>query len=120
MYDDEREQIILRANISTCGYSCIVIISVIIFESITVILGLLNGSKRYPEGMSLIGSCNAAISAACHSLEENIDASLLSVLWGAVNKGQKIGHCCFTSFDASPPIKGEVYAEVKYKIGEGQ
>lgn len=79
IYDEERKTIISGA-ISTCGYSCIAIISVIILGSITVILGLLNGSKKYQEGMPLIKSCNAAISAACHPPEEDIDASLLPVL----------------------------------------
>ena len=114
-YDDDAEGLITT---STCGYSCIAIISVIILGSITVILGLLMGSRKYKEGMPLVGSCSAAISAACHPPEEDVDASLLPVLWGAVNSDQKVGHCCFTSFDVSPPIEGEDYAGEEEKLGE--
>ena len=115
IYDEERKTII-SGGILTCGYSCIAIISVIILGSITVIFGLLSGSRKYQEGIPLIGSCSAAISAACHPLEEDIDANLRPVLWGAVDKGQEIGHCCFTSFDASLPVKGKAYAGKREKI----
>lgn len=114
-YDNELEG--TKKTTSTGGYSCIAIISVIILGSITVILGILMGSRKYKEGMPLIGSCSAAISAACHPPEEDVDASLLP-LWGAVDSDQKIGHCCFTSFDTWPPIEDEVYAGWEVELSE--
>lgn len=107
---DHDNQEVLGGSISTCGYSCIAIFSVIILGSIVVLLGLLNGSRKY-EGMPLVGSCSAAISAACHPPKEDVNAAYLPVLWGAVDvKGEEVGHCCFTSFDVSPPVKGRAYA----------
>lgn len=97
---------------STIGYSCIAIISVIIVGAIIVTLGILNGFRRYRPGIPLVGSCSAAISAACHAPREDDDATL-PVLWGAVSHSQEdgtVGHCCFTSFSTSPPMEGEFYA----------
>ena len=98
------------ASISTCGYSPIAIITVIILGSIMVLLGILNGFRRYKAGMPLIGSCSAAISAACHAMKKDPDAALLRVMWGAVETQGAVGHCCFSSFDVSPPVDGEAYA----------
>ncbi|CAD6588975.1 MAG: hypothetical protein ASARMPRED_003851 [Alectoria sarmentosa] len=102
-----------RKSISTVGYSCIAIITVIILGVIVVALGILNGFRRYRPVMPLVGSCSAAISAACHRPREDIDAATLPVLWGAVSGQEEcaVGHCCFTSFEASPPVKGKAYAD---------
>jgi hypothetical protein len=100
----------VNESISTAGYSCIAIISAIILGSIIVLFGILTGLRSYKEGMPLVGSSSAAISAACHRLRNDPDASTLSVLWGAVEKTGAVGHCCFSSLDVSPPVEGEVYA----------
>ena len=97
------------------GYSCIAIITVIILGAIVIALGILNGFRKYKPGMPLVGSCSAAISAACHRPRQDVDAATQPVLWGAVVSGQgeqenTIGHVCFTSFEASPPVEGEAYA----------
>lgn len=65
--------------------------------------------------MPLIGSCSAAISAACHPLQNDPDASLLPVMWGAVavESEDAVGHCCFSSLEVSPPVDGKVYAGLK-------
>ena len=99
-------------SLSTVGYSCVAIITVIILGAIVIVIGILNGFRKYRPGMPLVGSCSAAISAACHRPKEDIDAATLPVLWGAVNGREEgaVGHCCFTSFEASPPVKGESYA----------
>lgn len=101
-----------RESISTVGYSCIAIITVIVLGVIVVALGILNGFRRYRPVMPLVGSCSAAISAACHRPREDIDAATLPVLWGAVSGQEEcaVGHCCFTSFEASPPVEGKAYA----------
>ena len=94
------------------GYSCIAIITVIILGTIVVALGILNGFRKYRPGMPLVGSCSAPISAACHQPREDIDAATLSLLWGTVGGQDEgaVGHCCFTSFEASPPVEGNFYA----------
>lgn len=99
-------------SISTCGYSNIALITVILLGSIVVILGVVNGFRQYPAGMPLVGSCSAAISAACHPPKADFDAAVLPVMWGAVPTTEETGHCCMTSFEVMPPVREESYADV--------
>lgn len=96
-------------SLPAIGYSCIAIITIILVGAVLILLGLLNGF-RWHQGMPLAGSCSAAISAACHRPEEDIDAATKPVMWGVVSSENGVGHCCFTSFEVSPPIHGELYA----------
>ena len=96
--------------ISSLGYSCIAIITVITLGGIVVLIGILYGFKRYKPGVPLVGSCSAAISAACHRPNEDVDAPFKPVMWGAVESSNPIGHCCFTSFEVTKPVKGQAYA----------
>ncbi|KAL8916213.1 MAG: hypothetical protein Q9208_008642 [Pyrenodesmia sp. 3 TL-2023] len=109
-----------RYSVSTCGYSCIAIISVIFVSTTTLVAGIANGFRKYPAGMTLAGSNSAAISAACHAPAEDVSASVLPVKWGAVWTEGKIGHCCFTSFEVTPPVVGEFYAGLGANRGEGR
>ena len=43
-------------------------------------------------------------------MKDDPDAALLPVMWGAVESNGPVGHCCFSSFDVSPPIEDKVYA----------
>lgn len=103
-------------GISTCGYSPIALIFVIILGSIVVLLGIANGFRKARGGMPLAGSCSAAISAACHPPETDVDASLKRVMWGVVaeesfkHRGESVGHCSFTSFKVEAPTVGKLYA----------
>lgn len=72
------------ADISTCGYSPMAMIFVIILGSIIVLLGICFGFRKSRGGMPLAGSCSAAISAACHPPEADVNASLKRVMWGVV------------------------------------
>ena len=104
------------AGISTCGYSPMAMIFAIILGSIVVLLGIFNGCRKARGGMSLAGSCSAAISAACHPPEIDVDASLKRVIWGVVDHesfkhlDESVGHCSFTSFNVEAPIVGKWYA----------
>ena len=100
-------------SISTCGYSPIAIITVIIVGSLIVLLGIANGFRRYKPGMPLVGSCSAAISAACHRPEGDADAHLKPVMWGVVadpSPENAVGHCTFTSYSVEKPVDGRLYA----------
>ena len=101
-----------QASLSTVGYSCIGIITVIVLGMMVIAIGILNGFRKYRPGMPLVGSCSAAITAACHQPREDIDAATLPVRWGAVSGQEEaeVGHCCFTSFEISQPIEGKFYA----------
>ena len=103
-------------DISTCGYSPMALIAVIILGSIVVLLGICFGFRKSRGGMPLAGSCSAAISAACHPLETDVDASMKRVMWGVVAEDcfqyerESVGHCSFTSSKVEAPVVGQCYA----------
>jgi hypothetical protein len=99
-------------SISAVGYSCIAILFAIIVGSVAVLGGILNGFRRYPSGIPLVGSCSAAISAACHQPGDDSSASQLLLKWGAMDAdtNAEIGHCCLSSFEVTDPVKGSLYA----------
>ena len=98
------------SSVSTVGCSCMAIITVICASGIVVFIGILNGFRRYKPGMPLVGSNSAAISVACHRPNEDLDAAYKPVMWGAVKTDGAVGHCCFTSFEVTKPLEGELYA----------
>lgn len=106
----------IGVGVSTCGYSPIAIIFVIILGSIIVLVGIANGFRKVSADMPLAGSCSAAISAACHPPKADVGASLKRVMWGVVAEGnpndsvESVGHCSFTSFKVEAPIVGRKYA----------
>ena len=101
---------------STCGYSLMAMIFVIILGSVIVLLGICFGFRKSRGGMPLAGSCSAAISAACHPPEADVNASLKRVMWGVVAgdsfqyEGECVGHCSFTSSKVEAPVVGKYYA----------
>ena len=98
------------SSISTVGYLCISIITVIILGAVITLVGVLIGFRRHQDMPPLAGSCSVVISAACHRPEEDVDAAIKPVMWGAVSLEDGVGHCCFTSLEVSPPVQGERYA----------
>ncbi|KAH6865739.1 hypothetical protein BKA58DRAFT_461727 [Alternaria rosae] len=104
-------------EISTCGYYPVAIILTTVV-GFTIVAGAFVISRFWClAGIPLASSCPAAISAACHALSEDVNASLLPVQWDAVTHGkagedgeEPIGHCCFTSFPVEMPIPGRLYA----------
>lgn len=104
-------------RISTCGFSPVAIILCTVLGTVIAIGGFAIGRFRYAPGMSVAGSCSAAISAACHPLPEDTEASVLPVQWGAVTHGERhmdgklpVGHCTFSSFPVEQPRRGCFYA----------
>ena len=103
-------------GISTCGYSPMAIIFVIVLGFIVVLVGIANGFRKVKGGMPFAGSCSAAISAACHPPKADVNASSKRVKWGVVaernpnDPDSSVGHCSFTSFKVETPIVGRRYA----------
>jgi hypothetical protein len=108
---DEAGELDEGNSISTVGYSCIAIFCALILGSLAVLGGIANGFRKYDDGIPLVGSCSAAISAACHRLSEDSMAHLKPVKWGVVegNRG-RVGHCSFSSFEVERPVTGRLYA----------
>lgn len=97
-------------DITTCGYSPIATLFVIIvgITMLAVAFGL--GFRRYPAGIPLASSCSAAISAACHPPSDDVDAAVLPVQWGVIEAASDgVGHCSFTSHEVTAPVKGRLY-----------
>ena len=105
------------------GYSAMAVIVLLVIGFITIIAGVLMGFRRYRGGMPLVGSCSAAISAACHQPKEDVDVADLPLMWGVVGEdatnteynrdevnSEAPGHCCFTSLPISRPKEGRMYA----------
>ncbi len=100
-------------NISTLGYSSIAIIFVLVVASTMLLVQITMGFRRFNPGIPHASSCSAAISAACHAPADDVHAPLLPVMWGVVEEGGNgVGHCCFTSYEVTPPVKGRLYAGV--------
>ena len=91
--------------ITTIEYSLIAVITVIIVESVMIIEEIASGSRVYDADMPLAGSCSAAISAACHSTQQDEDMSMLPVKWSAEkNVPRSISHYSFSSFEVDSPV----------------
>lgn len=106
---------------TSCGYSPIAIITVIPIGIILLLLVVLTGFRRCEKGgIPFAGSSSAAISAACHPPEKDVDATLLPVMWDEVKSQDSelaMGHCCFTSFAVSTPVEGNMYAMCGMTLG---
>ncbi|KAE8148804.1 hypothetical protein BDV25DRAFT_168224 [Aspergillus avenaceus] len=98
------------AGIMTCGYSPIAMVLTLTLAGLSFIaLGAI-GARRYRSNMPLSGGCSAALSAACHPPEGDVDAALKPVMWGVVGGLGGYGHCSFTSWEVGEPVKGDLYA----------
>ena len=59
------------APISTVGYSCIAIIFVLTLGILALLAAVGLGYRRFAAETTAVSSCSAAISAACHVLDED-------------------------------------------------
>lgn len=99
-------------SITSCGWSPVAIVCVIIFG--TVLTGILVGvgAHRLSSGMPVAGSCSLAMAAACHPVPYEPDAWMKRVTWG-VSAGERGDdwHCSFTSRpDVEYPSTQHVYS----------
>jgi hypothetical protein len=97
----------------TCGYSPIAIIFVIIVAVLMAAFAVFTGCKRFRSGMPVVGSCSAAISAACHpvpGLEKMVEADA-PLQWGVMGvSAEGLAHCGFSSCQVEPPEDNVLYA----------
>ena len=56
-----------------------------------------------------MGSCSAAISAACHPLADGSDVATVPIKWGVVDVDEGVGHCALSGRHVSPPIPWRLY-----------
>ena len=94
---------------STCGYSPIAMVFVIIFGSLLILFGLVLGFRTYKPGIPLVGSCSKKISAACHIPENELELHPEQgpLQWGIIpGVFDKNGnpHCSFSSNRVIKPL----------------
>jgi hypothetical protein len=104
----------IEDGLTTCGYSPIAMLAVLIVGLLMLLVLLGFGYIPYKTGMPLAGSSSLAISAACHPEEDpgtGEDAlSRQKLQWGVVSTGLNgVGHCAFSSKEVGPPLDGRVY-----------
>lgn len=103
-------------TVSTCGFSPIAMLFVLIVGTLFLLAGTALGFRKYKGIIPNAGSCSAAISAACHPPEGDDKASRKALMWGEVSSEtdheprQRAGHASFTSFQVEPPVEGRWYA----------
>lgn len=100
-------------QIASCGFSPIAMIITIGLGSGIVLATFLIGRRRYTGGIPLVGSCSAAISAACHRPDWDQNAALCAVRYGVIpgiGGHGGVGHCSFTSGEVEAPLKDTLYA----------
>ena len=101
------------STITTCGYSPLAMIFLIILGVFMILAAILTGLKSHKPGIPLVRSNSALISAACHILGDEPDAALYPVQWGVVRTPDHeggVGHCSFSSKHVTSPEPGAYYA----------
>ena len=96
------------------GYSCIAIIFALSLGILALLAAAGMGYKQLAAETAIVGSCSAAISAACHALEAESEGIMVKkVRWGDVDIVPNLGvrHLTFSSEEGvRKPVFGEVYA----------
>ena len=109
----ERSNQVLTAM---CGYSPLAAWCCIGLALMLVALTSSIGYRRYSDLTPMVGSCSAAISAACHPSESDIDPSSKKLKFGQTTHGDLYPasdvplHCSLTSFEVVAPVVGKLYA----------
>jgi len=104
----------VSTTINSVGYSCIAIIFVLTLGVLALLVALGMGYKQFSAEITTVGSCSAAISAACHAWGEDSEEIVgKKVRWGDVGIIPNLGagHLTFSSEEGvRKPVFGEVYA----------
>ncbi|KAJ4299332.1 hypothetical protein N0V90_004577 [Kalmusia sp. IMI 367209] len=103
----------VQGDWKSTGYSPISIFTTVILGLVMTLAAAAFGFIPFKEGMNVAGSCSAAISAACHDLEEvdGHEAARGRLQWGVVGvNADGVGHCAFSTTEVEMPKVGQVYA----------
>jgi len=108
-------------TINSVGYSCIAIIFTLALGILALLIAAGMGYKQFAAEITTVGSCSAAISAACHvwgaGSEEIIGKK---VRWGDVEiaPGLRVRHLTLSSKEGvRKPVFGETYAGIGREMG---
>lgn len=99
-------------HITTCGYSPLAIICLLVVSGLVVVYVVGMGFKKLPSNvMPLVGSNSVGIAAACHAREDSGDMQQ-PLMWGVITESsdEGIGHCSYSSSAVGLPVQGQLYA----------
>ncbi|KAH4938710.1 hypothetical protein HBI79_057550 [Parastagonospora nodorum] len=93
------------------GYSLFPMVVGVVFGGVLLVAIIAAGCARFKTGMPVVGSCSAAISAACQPLgEDDGDAAVAAIQWGEMGRCRNgIRHCGFSREEVREPLIGEWY-----------
>jgi hypothetical protein len=100
-------------DFKSTGYSPIAIFTTLMLGIVMTWAAIGIGFMPFKEGMNVAGSCSAAMSAACHEIDEvdGFEAARSKVKWGVVGvNADGVGHCTFTTREVETPKSGHLYA----------
>jgi len=104
----------LSVAINSVGCSCIAIIFTLALGILALLTAAVMGYKQFAAEITTVGSCSAAISAACHSWGAGSEEIIgKKVRWGDVEiaSGLRVRHLTFSSKEGvRKPLLGEIYA----------
>ena len=104
----------ISKTISSVGYSCIAIIFALALGVIALLTAVGMGCKPFAAEITTVGSCSAAISAACHAWGADSEGIIeKKVRWGDVEivPNLRVRHLTFSSKEGvRNPVLGEIYA----------
>lgn len=99
-------------TVSTCGYSPIAMVLTLSVGCL-MLVGIVGvGFWKVSADLPIVGSCSAAISAACHPPPGQENAHLLPLQWGVIPRadGDEVSHCSFSAEEVEAPVAGAKYA----------
>ncbi|KAE9380983.1 hypothetical protein N431DRAFT_396271 [Stipitochalara longipes BDJ] len=108
------------SEIITCGFSMGAMVAIICVEFLLMVIAVLVGYQKLKDtAQPIVGSCSAAMSAACHPPKdvkiEGLSESRLK--WGvvSVDKENEIGHCGFSNEEVAPVEPGYLYSGRRFR-----
>jgi hypothetical protein len=94
----------------SCGYSLLPVLILLGSGSVLVVAIIVRGLIPLRSATPIIGSCSAAIAAACQPLDEDDgEASTEKVEWGVMGRKQKFKHCGISRRHVNPPVQETLY-----------
>ena len=98
-------------EVGGCGWSPDALIATVILGAFIILALFGVGFRKLPNGMPIVSSCSAAISAACHRAESDGDDAVLYPLQYGVVKGQneRIQQVGFSAQEVQPLEEEVIY-----------
>ncbi|OCK80650.1 hypothetical protein K432DRAFT_434615 [Lepidopterella palustris CBS 459.81] len=96
----------------TCGFSPSPIVAAVGASALFFVAIIALSLRRLKSGMPVVGSCSAAIAAACQPGRDSYkeEAAWEKVQWGVTEDGSRaVGHCGFSMDVVELPVDGQCY-----------